>query len=208
MSTVELPGPVWHALPDGASVLVRPIAATDEAELRRAFEKLSAASRFARFLAPIAALTDDMARYLTEVDGTNHFALVALDQTPDMKSEIGVGVARFVRLADEPEVAEAAVTVIDAYQGRGIGRALLGDLVEGARARGVERFRVSVLANNETMLSMLAEARAQLRGVEEGTLHFDVPLRAVGPATDGNREPVRRLLRAAASALGHAADRV
>src|SRR5262245_31036074 len=114
-----------HELSDGSVVTLRHIRKEDAEELRRAFERLSPTSRYRRFFGGLHTLTDDMLRYLTDVDGTNHVAIVATHESPDLKTENGVGVARFVRLADEPEVAEAAVTVSDDMQRKGLGRKLL-----------------------------------------------------------------------------------
>ena len=57
-----------------------------------------------------------MLSYLTEIDGDNHFALIAIERDrPDRL----VAVARFVRYRDRPTEAEFAITVHDPYQGRG-----------------------------------------------------------------------------------------
>ena len=96
------------------------------------FERLGAESRYQRFLAPMAELSEDGITYLTDIDHHDHEALAAIDaETGD-----GVGVARFIRRADRPDTAEAAVTVIDEWQGRGVGTALLDLLAERARAEG------------------------------------------------------------------------
>lgn len=89
-----------------------------------------------------------MLRYLTEVDHRDHEALVAL------ADDHGVGVARFVRTKD-PEVAEAAVTVVDDWQGKGLGTALLELLARRARQEGIHRFSAVVLAQNQDMLDVL-----------------------------------------------------
>jgi len=90
-------------------------------------------------------------RYLTEVDHHTHEALVAVDP----RSSDGLGVARFIRSPDDPAVAEIAVAVIDDWQGRGLGTALLDGLTARAREEGVERFSAVVLAENRPMLDLL-----------------------------------------------------
>ncbi len=194
-----------HVLADGARVTLRFIQPDDADELRRCFARLSPRSRYQRFLGGVPELTDAMVTYLTQVDGADHVAIVAATDSLDLKTEVGLGVARFVRLADDPEVAEAAVTVLDEAQGRGIGRLLLSALAALALARGVRAFRGEVLAENATMRHLLDEVGAATRAEDGQTLVFDVPLH--GPVEAVAREPshpLRRLLRAAAGELGMA----
>jgi len=185
-----------HELSDGTIVTLRCIRPEDREGLERAFSKLSRQTRVRRFLSEVPRMTDAMARYLTEVDGQDHVAIVATKDSLNLKEEEGIGVARFCRLKDEPEVAEAAVTVIDADQGKGLGRMLLKALTEAARERGITMFRAAVLAENEPMRRILDEAGAVIRKDEGDTLIADVPIEA-GP--EGWRDwPVFRLLRVAA----------
>jgi RimJ/RimL family protein N-acetyltransferase len=116
-------------LRDGASVLIRPIRPEDREALERAFTRLSERSRYTRFLAPMEHLSPTMLTYLTEVDHSDHEALIAFDR----RSGEAVGVARYVRT--EGNVAEAAVTVVDDWQGRGLGTGLTSLLAERALSR-------------------------------------------------------------------------
>jgi acetyltransferase len=136
-------------LRDGSSVLIRPIAPEDRELLQSGFERLSERSRYMRFQAPLARLSDEQLSYLTAVDHHDHEALVAVDPATGN----GVGVARFVRVSDG--VAECAVTVSDDWQGRGVATELLDRLVERARKEGVERFTALVLAENADALRLL-----------------------------------------------------
>jgi GNAT superfamily N-acetyltransferase len=194
--------PEEHVLADGTRVTLRFIRPDDAPELRRAFGKLSSRSRYQRFFSPLADLDDAMIRYLTEVDGEHHVAIVATTDSLDLKSEIGLGVARYVRLEDTPDVAEAAVTVVDEAQGKGIGRLLVYALARLARDRGVQSFRGTVLAENAGMRHLLDQVGAKTYPEDGQTLVFDVPL-AWAPSFDKDAEhPMRRLLRAAAESLG------
>jgi GNAT superfamily N-acetyltransferase len=171
--------------------------------MRRAFARLSPRSRYQRFLSGVPELTDEMLAYLTRVDGENHVAIVATTDSLDLKSEVGLGVARFVRLAEDPEVAEAAVTVLDDAQGKGLGRLLLRALAGLAPGCGVRAFRGEVLAENARMRHLLEEVGATMYVADGQTLVFDVPLHE--PAEALEKEPshaLRRLLRAAAESLG------
>jgi len=195
-----------HVLPDGTRLHLRMIRPSDGDALRQGFAELSPASRYRRFLSGTASLSDEAVRYLTECDGVNHVAIVATTDSHDLKSEVGLGVARFIRLPEEPEVAEAAVTVIDRAQGKGIGRLLLQALAEAARERSIRTIRGEVLASNAPMRRLLHELGAGVRSDDGSTLVFDVPLewrRGEGePMSEREKEhPLRRLLRAAAESI-------
>ncbi len=183
-----------HELSDGTRVVFRPVRPEDGDELRRAFERLSAGSRYRRFLGGVNELSDEMVRYLTHVDGENHVAICAIRPSLDLKEEPIVGVARFVRLADEPDVAEAAVTVIDDEHRKGLGRLLMIALAKQARHRKLTRFRGQVLADNTPMRHLLEEAGAIYKAQEGAALVFDVPL---GPELS----PIERVFRAVAAKM-------
>lgn len=163
-----------HTLRDGSEIRCRRIRPHDRAELARRFEELSERSRRARFFVSPRHLSESMLTYLTEVDGHDHVALAALVDSHDMKEERGVAIGRYVRLADEPSVAEVAVTVTDDYQGKGIGSVLLRELASIARREGIRFFRGFVLADNAPMLRMLTELDARPRGLEAGPDGDDV----------------------------------
>jgi len=144
------------ALPDGTEVRVREVRATDKPLLLEGFEELSPRSRYLRFLAAKPRLSEEELRYLTELDGDKHFALGAVRPRED-GSEEPLGIARFVVNKDEAELAEAAITVKDAYHGKGVGKLLLRRLAHVAAAHGVKRFRCTVLADNTAMLALLTD---------------------------------------------------
>jgi GNAT superfamily N-acetyltransferase len=177
-------------LRDGSRVRVRQGHEADREMLLRGFERLSDESRYRRFLAPMPALNEETVRYLTEIDHHDHEAIIAVDEaTGD-----GIGVARYVRSEDRPDVAEVAVTVIDDWQRRGLGGLLLEVIGERARAEGITRFTAMMLATNERMLKLLRRT-GSVRVVdrEAGTVEVEVP---IPPA--GLSPAIRKLLRIAA----------
>jgi GNAT superfamily N-acetyltransferase len=136
-------------LTDGTQVTIREIRADDKELLAAGHARLSDQSRLRRFLAAKPRLTSSDLRYLTEVDGVNHYAVVALSE-----GHI-VAVARWVRLVDDPTIAEAAVVVGDSLQGKGLGKILARELADAARARGVTRIQASILSDNPPALALM-----------------------------------------------------
>src|SRR5919201_1478795 len=98
-------------LPDGAPILIRRIWPDDKRFLVRGVRALSDLSVQRRFLSAKRRFSSAELRYLTEVDNHNHVALVA--ESPTQPLRYLIGVARFVRLAEEPEAAEVAIVVAD-----------------------------------------------------------------------------------------------
>jgi len=143
-----------RSIPNGSTLVLRLVRPSDTALLLRGFERLSIESRYRRFFTPKKALSPVEVKYFTDCDGINHFAIGALVERAD-GSEEGVGVARFVRVPADPLAAEAALTVIDDCQHKGIGRMLLERLLAAAAERGLRELRFSVLAANGSMLDLL-----------------------------------------------------
>lgn len=178
-------------LRDGSHVRVRQGHRSDRDLLLRGFERLSPESRYRRFLAPMPELTEGMVRYLTEIDHHDHEALIALDE----ETGEGIGVARYVRDQDRPEVAEVAVTVIDDWQGRGLGTLLLEVISARAREEGVTTFTALMLATNEEMMDLLKRLDpVRIVDRETGRVEIEAPIPAIGLAP-----ALRKLLRIAAS---------
>lgn len=90
---------------------------------------------------------------MTEVDHHDQEALVALE--PETGAMLAV--VRFIRLRDDPAVAEVPEAVVDDWQRRGLGTELLHALTARAREEGVERFGASVLEGNRPMLELLRD---------------------------------------------------
>jgi RimJ/RimL family protein N-acetyltransferase len=184
-------------LRDGSQVHLRPIEPSDKQALVDAFDRLSFQSRYERFLTQLDSMSRSMQRYFTEVDQHDHVALVAFDPETDRM----VGVARFVRHND-PEVAEAAITVDDAWQGRGLGTLMLQRLSERAREEGVKRFSAFVLAKNDDMLVLLRRlgpTRVVSRSQGAVEVEAELPRAGVG---DQLRELLRMAARLTERAVG------
>ena len=139
-------------LTDGSPVLVRPIRPTDKAALLAGLTRLSPASAQKRFLSAKPSLSRAELRYLTEVDGVDHHAVVALD--PSRPEEIAA-VGRYVRLLDDPATAEAAIVVCDDMQGKGLGKQLAVLLADEARRHGIARFSADIMSDNEPAMKLM-----------------------------------------------------
>jgi RimJ/RimL family protein N-acetyltransferase len=149
-----------HTLRDGTRVLIRPVEPGDKSRLQHALGRLSPESIRRRFLAAKPSLSAAELRYLTEVDGVQHLALLAvLEDDPDQV----VGVARCVRLEPGGEVAEFAIVVGDPVQGEGLGTVLAAALAEAACRVGIRRFSATTLADNDAAERLLASFAARLR---------------------------------------------
>jgi GNAT superfamily N-acetyltransferase len=165
-------------LRDGTAVEVRALTPADAGLLRAGFRELSRRSRVWRFLHDKQGLSDRELRYLTEFDGEHHFALGVSVREPG-GAERGVGVARFVRLAQAPETAEVAITVVDTFQRRGVGRLLAERLARAARERGVLDFACWVMPGNVPMQQLLESLGPSERRAEGDALLYTVALPAL-----------------------------
>jgi GNAT superfamily N-acetyltransferase len=162
-------------LADGTHVTLRPLRPGDGDLLTVGFDRLSDQSRYRRFLAPVPRLTPSMLQFLTSVDGINHRAWGAV--VTESGDVVPAGVVRWVRSRRDPAVADMAVTVIDDYQGRGLGSLLQDVAVLDAFRCGVERFEGVVLGENIASRRMLARGGARLRPDGGGVLAFTLELR-------------------------------
>ena len=183
---------MWaERLRDGREIVVRPIRPDDRAELAAGMQRLSPESRYRRFLSPTPKLSERTVRYLVEIDHRNHEALIAVDE----ECSEGVGVARCVRDPARSNAAEVAVTVVDDWQGRGLGTLLLEAITMRARDEGVDTFTALMLVENSEMMDLLQRLGA-VRVVDRaaGTVEVEVHLPAIGVSPE-----LRKLIRLAAA---------
>jgi RimJ/RimL family protein N-acetyltransferase len=165
---------VLARLPDRTPVLVRPIRPDDKRLLANGLRHLSETSIQRRFLSGKARLSTSELRYLTEVDGHSHVALVA--EYPLGPGRCLIAVARYVRLPGDPATAEAAIVVGDDWHRRGLGSLLATQLARAARTNGIERFTATMASDNvaaqRLMLKLTRELEFQRaeHGVSDVTL--------------------------------------
>jgi GNAT superfamily N-acetyltransferase len=158
-------------LSDGSEVLVRQVRPEDKPLFVAGWAELSEETVYRRFLQPRDGLSVDELAVFTELDHVDHEAIGAL------AGRQGVGVARYVREADRPHAAEAAVIVTDAWQGRGLGGRLLRRLCARATENGIRVFTATLLASNDAMLALLGQlGEVTLRRRDGAAIEVDVEL--------------------------------
>ena len=139
-----------EALRDGCRVEIRALRPDDRADLIAAVGRTSDRSLYRRFFSLKRSFTDQEAAFFVNVDFVNQVALIALIDE-DGRSVIAGG-GRYIVV--QPGQAEVALVVVDEYQGRGIGRALMSLLTRIARAAGLRTLVAEVLPENTPMLQL------------------------------------------------------
>ena len=155
-------------LADGGRVRIRPLSPSDRDELARGYLALSPEARRLRFFSAPDRLSTRLLDYLMTVDQRDRAAVVAFAIDDGEDREHGVGIARYVRDRDDPTCAEVAVTVLDPYQQRGIGTALLRRLADVARSNGIRTATASVMWENRELLDGLRAFGADITPGEPG----------------------------------------
>jgi GNAT superfamily N-acetyltransferase len=133
--------------PGGPTLHVRLLRHGEARTVMRLFERLSEGSRRARFHGAKPCLTRLELRQLATIDRDRHVLVAYAEGDPEP-----VAIARLVRAGDRAEVAFA---VADAYQQRGVGTALVAELVADARAAGITEIDAFVARDNSAALAIV-----------------------------------------------------
>ena len=142
-----------YKLTDGTTIGIGFVGPEDEQRLLSGFKKLSQLTKLYRFNCSKVNLSRKETDYLLNVDNYNHFAIGAVDL--DKSFDVGIGLARYIREKEDPTRAEVAITVIDEYQGKGIGTYLFKELFIYANKNGVRTLTSYVLKENVKMIRIL-----------------------------------------------------
>ncbi|HUS42961.1 MAG TPA: GNAT family N-acetyltransferase [Ilumatobacteraceae bacterium] len=194
----SVPGAEVVTLADGGRILVRHLWPSDRDELAERYLELSPEARRLRFFNAPDRLSARLLDYLMDVDGVDRCALAGF--AIDDEGSPGVGLARYSRSRDDPDCAEAAVTVLDAYQNRGIATVLLHRLADEARQHDISTFTASVMWENRALLDGLRAFGAVVAPSEPGVASVRVAL--PDPAVDLPETEVHRALRVFAERVG------
>ena len=181
-------------------VLIRRACTADGEALRTFFTGLSARTRYLRFFAGLT-ITPAMLRALS---GDKVDALVATGHG----AIIGHGIAADRAGPGGTIITEIGVVVADAWQGQGVGSALVRTLIAAAQARGAAIVAMDVLPGNKRVLAMIAShwpaatidhsadcviVRARLPRHQQGQRHARSAAHRLtgspGSASLGNRQP-------------------
>jgi acetyltransferase len=172
-------------LAGGARVVIRPVLPQDAPLTAAFFGNLPADARYNRFMSPMRGLPPGLVERLTDVDYRDHLALVA--EVFEDGRETVVAEARYARLPDASQ-AEFAVSVAEAWQGRGLARLLLSKLVCRAAGAGVRRLVGETLAGNEKMLHLARKTGFTVRRSTDarGVMLLD---KVIAPEAHARRTP-------------------
>jgi GNAT superfamily N-acetyltransferase len=167
-----------HQLSDGTLTHLRLLRPDDGNWLLEGFAHLAEESRYRRFFTAMPRLPDSLLQHLLSVDGWNHLAIAAETVAQPPAAPEPLGIARFMRLEETPDTAEAAVAVVDQMQRRGLGKLLLSVLDAAARERGIKKFRAEVLNINDAIKALLHEVDHDLKPLafDGSTAIYDVVL--------------------------------
>ena len=144
----------WRSA-DGHNITLRPIRPEDAAIEQDFVKNLSDESKYSRFMNTLQELSQSMLIRFTQIDYDREMALIATT-ADDSSQTIQIGVARYLSQPDGESV-EFALVVADHWQKHGIGRKLMGALIECARQKGYRRIMGDILAVNTNMLRLMSQ---------------------------------------------------
>lgn len=155
---------------NGLSIHTRQMQPEDAPYLVEIFENMSADSRYRRFHQPVENISTERkwqeAERIAHIDPQKSGGIIAFANLPG-KGNVAIAAARFVRVSDE--VAEAAVSVIDAMQQQGVGTQLMNMLIEVAQVVGIWQLVASVQNDNQGIMKILQRLPYEVKRVAEGS---------------------------------------
>ena len=161
-----------ETLRDGRPVTIRALKPDDRSAMLSAVGRVSAQSLYRRFFGPKRGFTEKETDFFVNVDFVTHVALAAVIDDGGHATIVGAG--RYI--VSEPGKAELAFAIVDEYQGKGIGAALLRNLMLVARESGLQQLVAEVLAENAPMLALFRKYGFGVQKSAAGVVHVVLDL--------------------------------
>jgi RimJ/RimL family protein N-acetyltransferase len=155
-----------ETLRDGRTVEIRAQRSQDRQGMQAAIARSSSGSLHRRFFAVRREFSKKETDYFLDIDFVSHVALVAVANDAGQPTIVGGG--RYVVI--QPGQAEVAFAIVDAYQGQGIGSALMRHLATLGRAAGLREFIAEVLSENVPMLNVFERSGLAMSTERDGTV--------------------------------------
>jgi RimJ/RimL family protein N-acetyltransferase len=160
-------------LRDGRRIEIRALRPEDRTDIVAAVDHLSVKSLYRRFFGLKRHFSEREIDFFLNVDFANHVVLVAVMRDAGRAAIVGGGRYIVVR----PGVAEVAFTVVDKFQGQGIGRVLMRHITSLARDAGLKELIAEVLPENTPMLKVFEKSGLKHRTTQEdGVVHIALQL--------------------------------
>ncbi len=157
---------VTETLSDGRKVEIRAQRPDDRAGFRAAIARASPESLYHRFFTVKHQFSEKEAHYFLDIDFVRHVALVAIVDENGQPTLVGGG--RYIVVA--PGKAEVSFAIIDEYQAKGIGSALMRHIAAIGREMGLKELAAEVLADNAPMLQVFERSGLEMSTQHEGTV--------------------------------------
>jgi len=172
-----------YQLKDQTCIELGLIGPQDKQRYLNGFKRLSPRTNINRFHTFKTGFTEKELDYLLNIDNVHHLAIGAIDCK---NRNIGVGLARYICQQENPDQAEVAITVIDEYQGRGLGKLLYQQLINKAQQNGVNKLRNVIKKDNRAMLHILEQLGAIQ--ISENDQVYELELQLKRPADFSHSE--------------------
>ncbi len=157
-------------LRSGEEVTLRPVRITDQEELQQMFYRLSDESTYRRFMAYKRTHPRQDIEKLVNLDYEQNMGLLAVHRHGD-RDEI-LGMCRY-DVDPATRLADIAFVIVDDWQGKGLGSALMRRMVDIASSRGLRGFTADVMTVNKPMIRVFQNTGLEMTTVrEEGEIHL------------------------------------
>jgi acetyltransferase len=163
-------------LADGADIFLRPIKPSDDNLVLELFNSFSKETIYFRFFSTLKYMPKDQLEKMTHIDYEKQMAIVALVNEGGRGRMVAVG--RYTLENENPDTAEFAIVVQDAYQRRGIGTEVLKHLAHVAKLQGVRIITGYIMNENTRMFGALRKSGLKMtkRNWDRGITRVDIPI--------------------------------